>query len=176
MASPSGLDPPCRCQLGIYTTAAICSIQFPFCKSYRIRERVRGCHKRVESDFRHGNDMMTRGTKSTTPGRKRAAPADRVHAAAPAWERVRSDSDGQQQASLRGEFVYTRLRGDIRSGALVPGSRLRETEIAERLQVSRTPVREALKQLESEVVFSHQEVTAFCLADGSIRADSVRQV
>jgi DNA-binding GntR family transcriptional regulator len=62
----------------------------------------------------------------------------------------------QQSASLRGEFVYTRLRGDIRSGVLMPGSRLRETEIADRLQVSRTPVREALKRLESEglVVFS----------------------
>jgi DNA-binding GntR family transcriptional regulator len=99
---------------------------------------------------------MTRATKKTTPGKKRAAPADRVPAAAPAWGRVRSNSDGQQLASLRGEFVYNQLRGDIRSGALMPGSRLRETEIAERLQVSRTPVREALKRLESEglVVFS----------------------
>lgn len=38
----------------------------------------------------------------------------------------------------------------------MPGDRLRETEIAERLNVSRTPVREALKRLESEgiAVFS----------------------
>jgi AraC family transcriptional regulator len=33
---------------------------------------------------------------------------------------------------------------------VLPGSRLRETKLADRLQVSRTPVREALKRLESE--------------------------
>ena len=60
---------------------------------------------------------------------------------------------GDQQL---GEFAYMRLRNDIRGGTLLPGSRLRETELADRLQVSRTPVREALKRLESEglVVFS----------------------
>jgi DNA-binding GntR family transcriptional regulator len=60
---------------------------------------------------------------------------------------------GDQQL---GEFAYTRLRSEIRGGTLLPGTRLRETELADRLQVSRTPVREALKRLESEglVVFS----------------------
>lgn len=53
------------------------------------------------------------------------------------------------QGSLA-QFVYTRLRQDIRSRELVSGTRLRETDIAERLAVSRTPVREALKRLESE--------------------------
>ena len=55
-------------------------------------------------------------------------------------------------SSLRGEFVYVALRGEIRNGRLQPGDRLRETEIAARLGVSRTPVREALKRLESDGV------------------------
>ena len=42
------------------------------------------------------------------------------------------------------------MRDDIRGGRLQPGDRLRETEIAERMGVSRTPVREALKRLESD--------------------------
>src|SRR5262249_8150075 len=64
--------------------------------------------------------------------------------------------DSAQASALRGEFAYSQLRADIRGGRLMPGDRLRETEIAERLNVSRTPVREALKRLESEglVVFS----------------------
>jgi DNA-binding GntR family transcriptional regulator len=53
------------------------------------------------------------------------------------------------QVSLA-HFVYTRLRQEIRNRELVSGTRLRETDIADRLAVSRTPVREALKRLESE--------------------------
>lgn len=62
----------------------------------------------------------------------------------------------ERGSSSRGELVYAALRADIREGRLSPGDRLRETELAERLRVSRTPVREALKRLESDglVVFS----------------------
>lgn len=49
----------------------------------------------------------------------------------------------------RAEFVYATLRSAIHEGKLKPGDRLREVEIAEQLGVSRTPVREALKRLES---------------------------
>ncbi|HTV95219.1 MAG TPA: GntR family transcriptional regulator [Steroidobacteraceae bacterium] len=48
------------------------------------------------------------------------------------------------------EFVYGRLRSAIRNRELKPGDRLRETELAGRLGVSRTPVREALKRLEAD--------------------------
>lgn len=47
----------------------------------------------------------------------------------------------------RPEQVYARLRELIIEGLLAPGSRIVETEIASRLGVSRTPVREALQRL-----------------------------
>ena len=50
----------------------------------------------------------------------------------------------------RPEQVYTRLRDLIVQGLLMPGSRIVETEIATRLGVSRTPVREALQRLQQE--------------------------
>jgi DNA-binding GntR family transcriptional regulator len=48
------------------------------------------------------------------------------------------------------DVVYAHIRDAIRSQELKPGDRLREVDLAERLAVSRTPVREALKRLESE--------------------------
>lgn len=52
-------------------------------------------------------------------------------------------------ASLR-EQVYSALRDAIVSGDLAPGARLRDHDLAVRLGVSRTPVREALQRLEDE--------------------------
>jgi DNA-binding GntR family transcriptional regulator len=46
--------------------------------------------------------------------------------------------------------VYGSLRDEIVSGALRPGSPLREIALAERFGVSRTPVREALRRLEQD--------------------------
>ncbi|MGR3454619.1 GntR family transcriptional regulator [Pseudooceanicola sp.] len=60
---------------------------------------------------------------------------------------------------LHGESVYERLREEIRSGTLRPGARLTETEMAERLAVSRTPVREAIRRLEAEGLVTHQPRT-----------------
>ncbi len=47
-------------------------------------------------------------------------------------------------------FVYDQLRRKIFEKALVSGQRLPEVAIAKELQVSRTPVREALRRLENE--------------------------
>jgi DNA-binding GntR family transcriptional regulator len=48
------------------------------------------------------------------------------------------------------QYVYSQLRQQIRSGNLGSNERLHEAVIAQRLAVSRTPVREALKRLEAE--------------------------
>jgi len=50
----------------------------------------------------------------------------------------------------RPDQVYARLRDLIVQGSVAPGSRIVETEIATRLGVSRTPVREALQRLQQE--------------------------
>ena len=46
--------------------------------------------------------------------------------------------------------IYAQLRDWIIEGTLAPGEKLRDQELAERLGVSRTPVREALRRLEDE--------------------------
>lgn len=53
------------------------------------------------------------------------------------------------QYSLRGR-VYSALREDILNGRYTPGESLIELKIAKELNVSRTPVREAIRQLELE--------------------------
>jgi DNA-binding GntR family transcriptional regulator len=48
------------------------------------------------------------------------------------------------------EQTYQALRTSILSGELIPGERLVETQLAEQLQVSRTPIREAIRQLQRD--------------------------
>jgi DNA-binding GntR family transcriptional regulator len=48
------------------------------------------------------------------------------------------------------ESVYDALKRMVQTGALAPGSRLTETDLAARLRVSRTPLREALNRLERD--------------------------
>ncbi|MCL3883159.1 GntR family transcriptional regulator [Marivita sp. GX14005] len=55
----------------------------------------------------------------------------------------------------QGNAVYLRLMDELREGVLNPGDRLRETELAERLGVSRTPVREAIRQMEADGIVTH---------------------
>lgn len=55
----------------------------------------------------------------------------------------------QQNKPLR-ETIYGDLRRQILSGRLLPGSRLVESSLAESLKVSRTVIREVIKQLELE--------------------------
>lgn len=58
-------------------------------------------------------------------------------------------------ALTQAKDVYHRLLDAIASGELRPGERLREVALANRLKVSRTPVREALKDLEADGLVEH---------------------
>lgn len=60
------------------------------------------------------------------------------------------DSEG-----LQGRDAYARLVAEIGAGLLRPGDRLTETELAKRLGLSRTPVREPIRQLESDGLVTH---------------------
>lgn len=52
--------------------------------------------------------------------------------------------------SKAAETAYRYIRGAILEGSLAPGAQLREEQLAESCGVSRTPVREALRRLETE--------------------------
>lgn len=54
-----------------------------------------------------------------------------------------------------GRSAYERVLAQIRSGELRPGDRLIETDLAGRLRISRTPVREAIRQLEADGLVVH---------------------
>jgi DNA-binding GntR family transcriptional regulator len=53
------------------------------------------------------------------------------------------------------DYVIEVLRAAILSGELEPGARVLQDELAERLEVSSTPVREALRQLVAEGILSY---------------------
>jgi DNA-binding GntR family transcriptional regulator len=75
-----------------------------------------------------------------------------------------------QRTPLRTD-VHRELQDLILRGELPPGLRLRDTDLAERLGVSRTPVREALVRLEREGFLSAQMGQGF-----SVRPLSEREV
>jgi DNA-binding GntR family transcriptional regulator len=52
--------------------------------------------------------------------------------------------------AVQGDVVYRRLRDLIVAGDYVPGERLTEQSVSAALDVSRTPVREALRRLEGD--------------------------
>jgi DNA-binding GntR family transcriptional regulator len=80
---------------------------------------------------------------SITPLRRKAAP------------RASSAVSGvDRQYASRSELVYKELRDAIENGGLKPGERVMEVEIAAWLKVSRTPVRDALRRLETEGVLA----------------------
>jgi DNA-binding GntR family transcriptional regulator len=55
-----------------------------------------------------------------------------------------------------GQTAYQALYDMISEGTLSPGDRLRETELAKRIGLSRTPIREAIRRLEVEGIVSHE--------------------
>jgi DNA-binding GntR family transcriptional regulator len=62
------------------------------------------------------------------------------------------------------EKVYEHLKSDILSGRYTPGEKLAEEHLAERLGVSRTPVREALHKLDSEGLIKPRKKRGFIVS------------
>jgi len=54
------------------------------------------------------------------------------------------------------ELAYGRIRQAITDGELKPGASLREAAVADWLAMSRTPVRDALRRLESDGLLAHE--------------------
>ncbi|WP_225993079.1 GntR family transcriptional regulator [Actinomadura rudentiformis] len=62
------------------------------------------------------------------------------------------------------QFVLAELRRAITTGELKPGAPIRQDALAERLDVSRVPLREALKILEGEGLVEHQAHRGYFVA------------
>lgn len=93
---------------------------------------------------------------STRTKRKSASPEAGAKASKPKIKKkktlkaiVRNGSESLLDVKSRSEFVYQQILEAISEGRFRPGTRLGEEEIAQRLGVSRTPVREALRRLQT---------------------------
>lgn len=64
--------------------------------------------------------------------------------------------------------AYEQIRGMILSGDLPSGAQIGEEALAERCCVSRTPVREALRRLEAELLVKRNEAQRSFVADWSL--------
>jgi DNA-binding GntR family transcriptional regulator len=63
------------------------------------------------------------------------------------------------------DLAYERIRELVLSGEIAPGARLAQVELAERLGISRTPVREALRRLSAEGLVDFSPNRGFRAAD-----------
>lgn len=70
--------------------------------------------------------------------------------------RTKEDPKARQSTASSGQTAHAAIIDLIRKGAVLPGERLREEVVAERLGLSRTPVREALRRLEAEGIVEHR--------------------
>ena len=68
------------------------------------------------------------------------------------------------------DLAYERIRGLVLSGELAPGTRLGQVELAGRLGISRTPVREALRRLGGEGLVEGHSNRGFRVADLGLSA------
>ena len=80
----------------------------------------------------------------------------------------------QRQAAPLREQAVIELRGQIVRGVLAPGMRLKEKDLGDLLGVSRTVVREALRQLESERLVRLQPGSGPVVAE--LTRDEARQL
>ena len=78
------------------------------------------------------------------------------------------------RGTVLGDEVYTVLGEAILDGRLAAGERLRDHELAERLGISRTPVREALQRLERAglVEVAPNRYTRVSTPNGRVQADT----
>jgi DNA-binding GntR family transcriptional regulator len=132
------------CFAALSRVPAVISLQRPAPRGSRIRSRPCVARGQDESE----RQMKSAGRKAATVRAagsvKRTArrPAKRVGAAA-------GTGDAAETSSLT-ERTYQILRREILSCVLEPGSEVSEADIAERLSVSKTPVREALGRLRAD--------------------------
>jgi DNA-binding GntR family transcriptional regulator len=85
------------------------------------------------------------------PGSRRSRAADRSSAVSPFPEQAPDQESGK---GSRGARAYRLLREAIATGRLKPGARVLESELSTLLDMSRTPIREAIAALEADGLVS----------------------
>ena len=97
--------------------------------------------------------------------------AERTKVERPRTPRKPPPGDGEQpERGSRGGHAYQKLRDALKSGALKPGDRIMEVPIAKQLNVSRTPVRDAIRRLEAEGLLEHASRAGLVVANLDRRA------
>src|SRR5579871_610904 len=81
----------------------------------------------------------------------------------PDSEVVRLSPVRHQSAPLRTKIIAA-LRSAIETGVLAPGTRLIEKDLCDQLNVSRTSLREALRELQAEGIFEPESVRGLTIA------------
>jgi DNA-binding GntR family transcriptional regulator len=79
--------------------------------------------------------------------------------------RTPADKSGNPGKSTLARTAYESLRALILTGELQPGARLIEIELAMRLKVSRTPLREALNRLARDGLVTHESHRGYVVAE-----------
>jgi len=69
-----------------------------------------------------------------------------------------------EAAGSLADRAYELFREGLRTGTFRPGQRLLETDLADHLGMSRTPVREAIRRLQSEGLIAHLPARGLCVA------------
>ncbi|GAA2205288.1 GntR family transcriptional regulator [Nonomuraea monospora] len=85
-----------------------------------------------------------------------------------------SPDEARRRPPTAQQFVLGELRRAITTGRLRPGAPIRQDALAEELQVSRVPLREALKTLEGEGLVTYKPHKGYCVAVLSL--DDLREV
>ena len=70
--------------------------------------------------------------------------------------------------STAADKAYSGIRTLILDGSLAAGEQLKEEELADRIGVSRTPIRDALRRLESEFFVTRSDSQRSFVADQSV--------
>src|SRR6187551_3649539 len=79
----------------------------------------------------------------------------------------------QPTAPLRNKIISA-LRSAIETGLLVPGQRLIEKDLCEQLSVSRTSLREALRELQAESILEYNSSRGLSVA--AISLDDAKNI
>lgn len=79
--------------------------------------------------------------------------------------RTKKGSRLDGHALPRREVAYRHIRSAIQGGALKPGERLREIDLAKQIGLSRTPIREALSRLHTEGLVAHDPARGVVVAE-----------